>query len=113
MGVICTVIERTDNEFGDIKKLKIRIEAFDSEADLENLDELKALKPYLDIVIRVVLKSGKSMTIKATYNVSLNLRDNLKKIFGPTGYNSTHFKIFSGDRLVGSNSEFEQVFEFG
>ena len=112
MKVFCTVTERVNDENGNLKQVKIRIDSLDSEAFVENTpEEMAKLAPFMDIYVRIVQKSGSKITVKSMYILSLNMKENLKNIFEASGLKDGNFKIFHNDKLLDKNSEFEQIFE--
>lgn len=114
MGAFCTVTERVDDENGNLKQVKIRLDSLDSEAVVENTpEEIVKLTPFMEIYLRIVQKSGSKFTIKSKYNLSSNMKENLKNIFGASGFKEGNFKIFNNDKLLDKNSEFEQIFQLG
>ena len=112
MKVFCTVTERVDDENGNLKQIKIRMDSLDSEAIVENTPEqMEKLTAFMDIYLRIIQKSGTKLTIKSKYVLSLNMKENLKNIFGASGLKDGNFKILHNDKLLDKNSEFEQIYE--
>lgn len=86
MGAFCTVTERVDDDDGNLKQIKIRLDSLDSEAVVENTpDQIKNLSAFMDLYLRIVQKSGSKFTIKAKYSLANNMKENLKNIFAASG----------------------------
>jgi hypothetical protein len=97
-----------------LKSIKIRIEAFDSEAVIDaNTLEILNLRTHMDVFLRVVQKSGSKFTIKYKYNLSLNMRENLRNMFATAGLKEANFKILDGDKFLDRNKEFDAIYEIG
>mmetsp|Transcript_28084 Transcript_28084/g.24811 ORF Transcript_28084/g.24811 Transcript_28084/m.24811 type:complete len:357 (-) Transcript_28084:29-1099(-) len=115
MEVFCTITDRTEEEDGKLKGIKIKMEDMGIDnTPLDYDDKLKEiLLSSMDIYVRAVLKSGSKFTIHGSYNLNVNFKENMNLIFEAVGQNFSKYKLFHNQKLLDGNSEFSKIFENG
>lgn len=111
MGVFCTVTDRVENEDGELKEIKVRLEGLDSEAVIpSDPEQLKTLKKVLPITFRIVRSTGGKLSLEGDYDISMNYKENIKNIFKASGLSPNSFKIFKGEKLLEKDTEAKDLF---